>query len=214
MSGDGEDLRAEGLDLITRGINLTLGELKELDPLGRAAMGRGFADIGLSGLQLGHEEITSAFTSFCERWEWGVRALVHEGNYFAAGVGLAAGTLHETDQYVEGTLKIGANAVMGNPHATEDEITRMSWDELGDNHALADADYSKESFERAWDNSKQGWLNAGRDVLTSDVMPPGALGVRPEGMTEEQYEALLDESLGPSPEEQERAAREDGGSGR
>jgi hypothetical protein len=111
-------------------------------------------------------------------------------------------------------LKIGANAVMGNPHATEDEITRMSWDELGDNHALADADYSKESFERAWDNSKQGWLNAGRDVLTSDVMPPGALGVRPEGMTEEQYEALLDESLGPSPEEQERAAREDGGSGR
>ncbi|MET8247723.1 hypothetical protein ABZV31_26950 [Streptomyces sp. NPDC005202] len=56
-----------------------------------------------------------------------MRALIVEGNNFAAGVGLSAGTLHETDQYVEGAFKVAANSLMGNPYASEDDITNMSW---------------------------------------------------------------------------------------
>lgn len=126
MGGSGgKDLQVIGLDAIAQGITLTLSELKELGMDSMAGSGRGFEKLALSGMQLGHEGLTSAFKSFCERWEWGVRDLVIEGNLFAQNVGLSAGTLHETDQYVEGALKIGVNSLMGNPYASEDE--RATW---------------------------------------------------------------------------------------
>ncbi|WP_327578347.1 hypothetical protein [Streptomyces sp. NBC_00145] len=137
MTGGTKDLQVGGLAKITEGITLTLAELKEIGMVGMAGAGRGFDGMALSGLALGHADLTSAFGSFCERWEWGVRSLIAEGNNFAEGVGLAAGTLHETDQYVDGALKIGANSVMGNPYASEDDITKMSWGDLGRHHALA-----------------------------------------------------------------------------
>ncbi|MGW2713370.1 hypothetical protein ACWC4J_30995, partial [Streptomyces sp. NPDC001356] len=105
MSGGGEDLATEGLGLIAKGLTEALGELKELGMVGEAGAGRGFSDIALSGLELGHQGLTDEFKSFCERWEWGVRSLIDEGNGFALKTGLAAGTYYETDQYVEGTFK-------------------------------------------------------------------------------------------------------------
>lgn len=220
MSGDGggEDLKTEGLGLITQGIDLTLQELKEVGIDYVAGTGRGFEHVGLSGMQLGHEELTSALKSFCERWEWGVRALVVEGNNFAQGVGLSAGTYYETDRYVEGAFKIGANAVMGNPYASEDDVSKMSWGQLGDNNALAHPDYSKESFERAWDNSAQGWKDAGRDVLTSEAFSgpvPSPLNLRNgAGLSEEEYKAFLEAGgLGPSAGEQAETGSQGGQQG-
>ncbi|MFD5649916.1 hypothetical protein [Streptomyces sp. NPDC127039] len=213
-SGDGgKDLKAEGLDLITQGINLALAELRELGMIGEASAGRGFSDISLSGLELGHESLTSAFTSFCERWEWGVRTLVTEGNNFAAGVGLAAGTLYETDQYVGGMLKIAANSLVGNPHATEEEVTGKSWTELATETtgAYLNPDYSAESFEQAWANSKQGWTDAGRDLMTSHMMTSDVGLFNPQrdaGVTDEQYEAFLDEAFGPSAEERAQSGQQ------
>ncbi|KMS66159.1 hypothetical protein ACZ91_69260, partial [Streptomyces regensis] len=81
------------------GLTEALGELKELGMVGEAGAGRGFSDIALSGLELGHQGLTDEFKSFCERWEWGVRSLINEGNGFAVKTGLAAGTYYETDQY-------------------------------------------------------------------------------------------------------------------
>lgn len=205
MSDDQFDLATGGLQLIAQGINLTLEELKELGPIGAASAGRGFQEVALTGLELGHGGLTSAFDSFCERWEWGVRSLVAEGNDFAQGVGLTAGTMHETEQYVGGSLKVLSNSLGGNPYATEDEVTQMSWDELKENHALADPDYSEESYEKARDNIEQGYKDATRDVLTSDMFGPDS-AQRAAGMSDEQYEALLDENFGPSPEERAEAA--------
>ncbi|MFE5599311.1 hypothetical protein ACFQ8O_08985 [Streptomyces coelicoflavus] len=216
--GVGKDLAAIGLDDIAKGLTLALGELKELGMVGEAGAGRGFGDLALSGLDLGAEGLTSAFGSFCERWEWGVRSLIYEGNGFALKTGLAAGTYYETDQYVEGAMKVGVNSVMGNPHASEEQITGKSWNEvLSDNVVtqVRDADYSKESFEQAWDNSVQGWRDAGRDVMTSG--PGGLPGLGPQaardefGVTDAQYEQFLDASFGPSPEE--RARVQSGGEG-
>jgi hypothetical protein len=220
-NGAGKDIKATGLDEIAQGITLTLSELKGLGVDSAAGFGRGFSNLELSGLEVGHDGLTSAFKSFCERWEWGVRALVGEGNYFAQAVGLSAGTLYETDQYVEGTLKVGANSLMGNPNASEDEITRMSWGELAQNNALAHADYSKESFDRALQNSEQGWKDAGRDVMTSHTLGP--MGLNPEnlhsafGVSDNEYNQVLDDTFGPSPEERAQAAAQQqaqqGGSG-
>ncbi|MCW7946788.1 hypothetical protein AAW14_33605 [Streptomyces hygroscopicus] len=213
MSGDGgKDIKASGLKEIAQGITLTLGELKELGMDSLAGAGRGFSDLQLSGLELGNDGLVSAFKSFCERWEWGVRALVNEGNSFAQAVHLSAGTLYETDQYVEGALKVGANSLMGNPYASEDDITKMSWGDLASNNALAHADYSQKSFEDAAHNSAQGWKDAARDVMTSHTLGP--MGINPEnlhralGVSDQQYGQALDHALGPSPEERAKAAAE------
>ncbi|MFD9906349.1 hypothetical protein [Streptomyces sp. NPDC059063] len=153
------DLQTGGLDQIARGITLALDELGELGMVGVAGAGRGFGDIELTGLELGHGGLTSVFKTFCERWEWGVRSLVNEGNAFAKGVGLSAGTFYETDKYVEGSLKIFVNAANsgGNPYASEDEITRKSWGELIGQRPFTDSDYSPESFEKAKDNIAKAW---------------------------------------------------------
>ncbi|MEU0072163.1 hypothetical protein ABZ027_21835 [Streptomyces sp. NPDC006332] len=210
--GGGKDIKAAGLDGIAKGINLTLEELKELGTDSVAGQGRGFADLALSGLDLGHEDLTSALSSFCERWEWGVRALVEEGNLFAHHVGLAAGTLYETDQYVGGTLKIAANSLAGNPYLSEDEAAKQDWSDIATSglDSMKNPDYSKESFEQAWDNSKQGWNDAARDVMTSQAMAgpiPSPLNYQQAiGADDEQYEDLMDAAFTPSAEERAQAA--------
>ncbi|MGQ4433586.1 MULTISPECIES: hypothetical protein [unclassified Streptomyces] len=219
MSGDsGQDIRAAGLDEIAQGITLVLGELKDLGIDSLAGAGRGFTELGLSGLELGNEELLSDFTSFCERWEWGVRALVAEGNNFATGVGLSAGTLYETDQYVQGAMKIVVNAGMGNPYATEDEVTKESWGDLvRNNEYTGGVDYSAESMDKAMDTSKQAYKDAARDVMTSHTFSPLGPGLNPAnlasaaGVSGDEYNAFLDSELGPSPEERAKAAEARGG---
>nr|WP_203645978.1 hypothetical protein [Streptomyces sp. SID14478] len=207
-------MQAQGLDLIAKGLTEALGELKELGMVGEAGAGRGFSDIALSGLELGHEGITGKFHSFCERWEWGVRSLINEGNTFAEGVGLSAGTYYETDQYVEGALKVGANSLIGNPYATEDEVTRQGWGDIATSGAAGGADYSKESWDEANANVAQGYKDAGRDIMTSRT---GAFGLTPQnlhgaaGMSDAEYNQMLDDTFGPSPEARAKAAEQQQG---
>ncbi|QGZ50451.1 hypothetical protein GPZ77_20645 [Streptomyces sp. QHH-9511] len=216
MSGGGgeagKDLATSGLDEIANGLTLALGELKELGMDSMAGEGRGFGAIALPGLALGHEGLTGTFSSFCERWEWGVRALINEGNTFAVATGLSAGTYHETEQYLEGTFKIVTNAAIGNPYASEDEVTKQGWGDIATSGYLGGVDYSKESFDEARANSAQGWKDAGRDLMTSQTV--GLPGLGPQnsasmaGVTDAQYEAALDDMFGPSPEERAAAAQQ------
>lgn len=214
MSGGGKDLTADGLGLIAKGLTEALGELKELGMVGEAGAGRGFGDIALSGLELGHEGLTGEFKSFCERWEWGVRSLIDEGNGFAQKTGLAAGTYYETDQYVEGSLKVVENAAIGNPYASEEDVEKMGYGDIFTSGAYGgDVDYSKESFEQAWANSKQGWKDAGRDVGTSRMLGPLSPDAEMFGMTDAEYATYLDDHFGPSPEARAKAAEQRGGEG-
>lgn len=217
--GGGKDLAADGLGLIAKGLTDALGELKELGMVGTAGAGRGFGDIALSGLELGHEGLTAEFKGFCERWEWGVRSLVNEGNGFALKTGLSAGTYYETEQYVEGSFKVVANAAVGNPYASEEEVTQMGWGDIATSGVYGgNVDYSKESFDQAMANSAQGWKDAGRDVMTSHTVGP--LGLNPEnlheqfGVSDAEYNQMLDDTFGPSPEERAEATeRQQGAEG-
>ncbi|MGW6310497.1 hypothetical protein [Streptomyces niveus] len=217
MSGGDKDLKAQGLDLIAKGLTDALSELKELGMVGQAGMGRGFGEMELSGLELGDEGLTEDFKSFCERWEWGVRSLVQEGNGFAVRTGLSAGTYYETERYVEGTLKVVTNASIGNPYASEDEVTGQSWGDIANSGAFGGVDYSQESWDRAGENIEQGWKDTGRDVLTSRTV--GVAGLNPQnmhdnfGVTEAEYERMLDDTFGPSPEARAEADRQQGGAG-
>lgn len=203
MSGDGADLDVskQALGQIAQGITQTLAELKELGMVGTASMGRGFSDLALSGMESGHDGLTASLGSFCERWEWGVRSLVQQGNDFAAKVGLSAGALHEQDQYIQGSFKVLTNAGMGNPYASEGDITKKGWDGvLADNPytQIRDADYSAESFERANENTKEAWKGAVRDVNSSDTLLHNqildATGLRDD------MDKVVDDMVGPAPE--------------
>ncbi|MGW0899893.1 hypothetical protein ACWD0G_23430 [Streptomyces goshikiensis] len=202
MSRDADDLDVskEALGQIAEGITQTLAELKELGMVGTASMGRGFSDLGLSGMETGHDGLTSTLGTFCERWDWGVRSLVQQGNAFAAKVGLSAGALHEQDQYVQGSFKVLTNSAMGNPYASEEDVIGKDWGEvLADNPytQVRDADYSQESFERANGNSKEAWKGTIRDLNGSDILLPNQL-IDAAGLRDE-MDTAIDGMVGPAP---------------
>ena len=194
----------ETIDRLTKGIRAAIGELKEIhDPTG-AETGKGFDSLAMTGMEAGHHGLSVDFEDFAEQWEWGVRALIQDANQLAARLGLAAGLLWEEDQYWAGTLKVGLNSLVGNPHATEDEVQKQSWTDI----ATPDApDWSADSWRQAGDEMGQTWKDTGRSLtedgiggLQNDVMNNAA------GISDEEAERARDQVFGPSPEE--RAAQQ------
>ncbi|MFF5283387.1 hypothetical protein [Streptomyces sp. NPDC013171] len=192
MSGDEPHLAIppEALAAIAKGIDLAHAELKDLGMVGEASAGRGFSDLALSGLELGHGGLPSEFRTFCERWEWGVRALTMRGNQFAVGVGLSAGSFAEYEQYLKDSIKIGVNSLNGNPHLSEDEVKKMSWETIRDQHTWDDADGSAESFRKAREEVEQNWKNTGYDV--SDA---GLDSLERSGLVDPELRRRMDEEL-------------------
>ncbi|MFC7793002.1 hypothetical protein [Streptomyces cinereoruber] len=196
MGGNEPELAAsaEALAAIAKGIDLAHAELKELGMTGQASAGRGFSELALSGLELGHDGLTSEFDTFCNRWEWGVRALTLRGNGFAQGVGLSAGAFAEQEQYVKDSFKIGVNSLNGNPHLSEDDVKKMSWETVRDQHTWDGADWSPESFSDAHQEVKQTWRNTAYDVedsLLDSMERSGALDPKlRDAMDEELKETL------------------------
>jgi len=88
-----------------QGINDTIGALEGLGFDEEAETGRGFSGLALSGLQAGYAGLQSAFAGFCDRWSWGVRALVQDGNQFAQRLGLSAGMYADAEQPIIGSVK-------------------------------------------------------------------------------------------------------------
>ncbi|MFE1909480.1 hypothetical protein ACFW96_38305 [Streptomyces gardneri] len=192
MSGNEPDLAAPAAALaaIAKGIDLAHAELKELGMTGQASTGRGFSDLALSGIELGHGGLTSAFETFCERWEWGVRALTQQGNGFALAVGLSAGSFAEQEQYIKDSIKIGVNSLNGNPHLSEDEVKKMDWETVRDQQRWDDADWSPESFSEAHKDVKQDWKNTAYDVEDSMLD-----GLERSGVLDSERRDAMDEAL-------------------
>ncbi|MER5884151.1 hypothetical protein ABT160_10000 [Streptomyces sp. NPDC001941] len=192
MTGKEPDLAAppEALAEIARGIDLAHSELKDLGMTGEASVGRGFSDLALSGVELGHGGLTAELENFCGRWEWGVRALTLRGNSFAQGVGLSSGSFAEQERYIKDAFKIGVNSLNGNPHLSEDEVKQMSWEKIRDQHASDGADWSAESLSRANDDVKQTWKNTGYDVMDAQLD-----SMERQGMIDPSVRERVDERL-------------------
>ncbi|MET7569475.1 hypothetical protein ABZT04_13350 [Streptomyces sp. NPDC005492] len=202
--GAGPDLQVVGLALIADGIDKALAELGKLgflDKVGWSGAGRGFDDLEMDGLTIGDDAVGAVFHSFCERWQWGVRSLVSEGNRFAESVGLAAGTQYQSDQTVKNSLKVGLNSLEGNPYATEDQIEKQSWSQLA-KPAWLDPDYSAKSFEDGAANSEQVLKGMARDAATAEVVPGVEAAPTALGMDQDDYDATVSKSLGLKPEGQ------------
>lgn len=192
MSGEGSDLEVppEALAAIAKGIDLAHAELKDLGMIGEASTGRGFSDLALSGLELGHGDLASKFGTFCDRWEWGVRALTQKGNGFAQGVGLSAGSYAEQESYVKDSIKIGVNSLNGNPHLSEDEVKAKSWDTISGQSAYDNPDWSGESMAEAHGEVKQNWQNTVYDAEDSLLD-----SMERNGLVDPQVRAAVDEEL-------------------
>ncbi|MDW6058263.1 hypothetical protein SAZ11_09275 [Streptomyces sp. FXJ1.4098] len=192
------------MDLITKGLRAAIGELKDVGDNTGALQGSGFSDMTMSKMEAGGKGLADAFEGFCDRWEWGVRALVQDANEIANRLGLAAGLMWEEDQYWGNTLKVTVNALSstGNPHLSEEEVAQQSW---GDIFTPDAPDYSAESWQRAGDEMGQTWKDTGRALLTE-----GQGGMRTDlmnqalGIDDETFNQQLDETFGPSPEERAR----------
>ncbi|MFE1384337.1 hypothetical protein ACFW6S_35870 [Streptomyces sp. NPDC058740] len=203
---DDPDLAAskEALNQIATGLTGVLGELEELGMVGEAGMGRGFSDLRLTGMETGHDALTATLRTYCERWEWGVRSLVQKGSVYAELVGLSAGVFHEQEQYIGDAFKVLTNAGMGNPYASEDEITRKDWGEVLSSNTFThvrDADYSAGSFDRARENSLQAWKGTAWDLSDSPMVMSNTI-IDAAGLRDE-YDASLTEAIGPKPARQQ-----------
>ena len=148
---------------------------------------------------------------FCERWEWGVRALVQNANALAQRLGLAAGMVHEEDQYWGGTLKVGLNSLVGNPHATEEEVAQQSWGDIvtPDDLTRTTAPSPSVRPRRRW--ARRGRTPGGRLPRTAWAGCRTTWPWTQRGISEEQREQARDDLFGPSPEE--RAQHAAAGSG-
>ncbi|MFJ8665142.1 hypothetical protein [Streptomyces sp. NPDC093600] len=172
MSGDNKDLAmdAGAVKNITEGLRGAVAELREIGSAGGASMGAGFESLSMTGMEAGHADVAGHFEDFCERWEWGVRALVQNASSLAAGLGIAAGTLWEEDQYLQGAFKVGANSLYGNPHANEDDIEQKAWGDIFSADVYK-PDYSPESFVKAQQNIDATWQATGENLKNN-----GAIG--------------------------------------
>lgn len=78
-----------------QGLNDVIGALSKLGFDETGEVGRGFSGLALAEPQLGDAGLASAFGDFCDRWPWGVRALVRDGNQFAERPVLSAGLYND-----------------------------------------------------------------------------------------------------------------------
>lgn len=166
MAGDPDlELAPAAVAGIQKGLRAAIAELRESSDAAGASQGAGFSDLSMTGMEAGHMGLATDFEDFCERWEWGVRSLVQNASILARSLGIAAGSVWEEDQYVQGAFKVVANAAYGNPHASEDEIERKGWGDI----FRADVykpDYSLESFEKSQEDIGRTWSDTG-EKLTS-----------------------------------------------
>ncbi|WP_406183214.1 hypothetical protein [Streptomyces sp. NBC_01006] len=166
MAGDGDlEVSPDAVKAVQDGLRSAISELRESSDAAGASQGAGFSDLAMTGMEAGHMGLSKDFEDFCERWEWGVRSLVQNASTLAQSLGIAAGTVWEEDQYVQGAFKVAVNAAYGNPHATDEEIAQKGWGDIFSADVYK-PDYSAESFEKGAEDIKKTWSDT-KDTVTS-----------------------------------------------
>ncbi|MEU2391291.1 hypothetical protein [Streptomyces sp. NPDC007369] len=94
MAGDKDlEVSPHAVAAIQSGLRAAIAELREFGDAAGASQGAGFENLSMTGMETGHAGLATDFEDFCERWEWGVRALVQDASTLAGNLGIAAGTV-------------------------------------------------------------------------------------------------------------------------
>lgn len=164
---DGFAVDRAALAETAKGLNDVIGALSGLGLKETGEVGRGFSELALSGLEAGDPDLASAFGDFCDRWSWGVRTLVQDGNQFAVRLGLSAGLYSDMENQVTGAVKNVVVAVAGDPHMTDQQAAAASWSQ---DAALATGAHTQGgdmTWGQAGDAVKQQWQAVGADALNT-----------------------------------------------
>jgi hypothetical protein len=162
---DGFSVDRAALSETAQGINNTIGALKGLGFDETAEVGRGFSGLALSGLQAGDAGLQQALGSFCDRWSWGVRTLVQDGNQFAARLGISAGVYADTEKYLVGVAKNVTDALAGDPHMTDAQAAQASWSQDAAVVTGAQTPEGSLTWSQAGSAAAQQWKAVGRAEL-------------------------------------------------
>ena len=173
MSGGGYAADPAALAQAAKGINGTITELRDLGIVGTGDVGRGFSQLAMSGMDVGHDGLKDAFDEFCTRWSWGVRTLVQDGNEIAVRLGLNAGKYALMEEYAEDTMKGLFADVAGDPRMSDEDASKQSWSQLMDQ--TTSTDYSPESFTGAADRMGDSWADTARDTVETRSNPLSGL---------------------------------------
>jgi hypothetical protein len=154
-----------------QGLNGVIGGLKGLGFDETAEVGRGFSGLALSGLQAGEGNLASAFGNFCDRWSWGVRSLVQDGNQFAERLGLSAGLYNDAENEVTGAIKDVVVAAAGDPHMSDQQAAAASWSQDAAEITGAKTPGGNMTPQQAGQAIKQQWEGVAQTARSST--PPG-----------------------------------------
>ena len=159
---DGFSVDRTALNETAQGINSTIGALKGVGIDETAEVGRGFSGLTLSGLQAGDAGLAEAFGNFCDRWSWGLRTLVQDGNQFAVRLGISAGVYADTENYLVGAAKNVTVALAGDPHMTDQQAAQASWSQDAAQVTEAQTPGGGTSWSQAGSEAAQQWKAVGR----------------------------------------------------
>ncbi|MFE0187226.1 hypothetical protein [Streptomyces sp. NPDC058989] len=116
-------------------------------------------------MECGDDGLAAALESFCDRWGWGVRSLMQDANQFSKKLGLTAGIYYEQEQYVSDALKQTANAAIGDPSKTAEQLHKTSWGDIAaDNPFNVDFDPTSAESLESRDRMLQTADKLGQDV--------------------------------------------------
>jgi hypothetical protein len=163
MTGPDYVVSPAALAATAAGIEAVLSGLRSLGPLGMAEEGRGVAALAGSPGGVGHAGLSTAFVAFCNRWEWGVRAAVRDGEDMADGLRAAGVSYGRADSLGEGLLARVALDIVGDPGAPTAAATPT------------DVEAAQQLDQRMPDWGRLGgqWADVGRDLVEGSS--PGLL---------------------------------------
>jgi hypothetical protein len=162
---DGFAVDRAALAETAQGLNTVIGALKGLGFDETAEVGRGFSGLALSEPQAGDGNLASAFGNFCDRWSWGVRALVQDGNQFAERLGLTAGLYNDVENEVTWAIKDVVAAGAGDPHMTDQQAATASWSQDAAGITGTQTPGENMTWQQAGQAAKQQWEGAGQTAL-------------------------------------------------
>jgi len=164
---DGYAVDRAALAETAQGLNGVIGQLKGLGLSETGDVGRGFSELALSGLQAGNEDVASSFGNFCDRWSWGVRTLVQDGNQFAERLGLSAGLYNDVENEVAGAIKDLVVAGVGDPHMTDQQAASASWSQDAALVTGAQTPGGNMTPQQGLQAAKQQWEGVGQTAMNT-----------------------------------------------
>jgi hypothetical protein len=170
---DGFAVDRAALAETAQGLNEVIDQLKGLGLSESGDVGRGFSQLALSGAQAGNGNLAGAFSEFCARWSWGVRALVQDGNQFAQRLGLSAGTYDDAESQATGALKDLTASVVGDPNLTGQQAQASSWKQDAGMVTMTQSPEGAKSPQQDVEQMKKQWEGVGETALSSPLAAPG-----------------------------------------